>query len=502
MISEESQPGQLAGGDHLHTATSILTTLDNSSISRFHLRAMLTSGMGFFTDAYDLFIIGVVLSILTPLWHLNAFQVSLLGSTSLIAAAFGSVVFGRLADHVGRKSIYGHTLIVLAVGAVASAFSPNVVWLVIFRFILGIGIGGDYPLSATLMSEYANRRDRGKLVTMVFSMQAVGLILGPLVALALLLTGIDHNWVWRIMLALGAVPALATYYLRLQIAETPRFALAMQGDLAGAAQTIEFVTTGRNESKSAAPSPIPLQIPLEESRNSAPAKAKSGKSWLYLLLQPRYLRWLIGTAGAWFLLDIAYYGTTISSPLVLKSLNSHSSLVTNMLYTLLIFVVAALPGYIVAALTIDRLGRKWIQCFGFAMMTLAYGLLALAPALTALTLPFLLVYGVSYFFTEFGPNVTTFVYPAEIFPVMVRTTAHGIAAAVGKVGAFIGAFAFPILLANFHLSGAMAVASGISLAGLLLTLFTLPEPNQRSLEEISDEHAVRAAHKERDLVAS
>ena len=136
MINEEPQSSQLSRGNPIHTATSVLTMLDDSSLSRFHLRAMLTSGMGFFTDAYDLFIIGVVLSILTPLWHLNAFQVSLLGSTSLIAAALGSVIFGRLADHVGRKSIYGHTLIVLAVGAVASAFSPNVVWLLIFRFIL------------------------------------------------------------------------------------------------------------------------------------------------------------------------------------------------------------------------------------------------------------------------------------------------------------------------------------------------------------------------------
>ncbi len=497
MISKEPHSAHTTAEEQHHTTTSVLDTLDNSGISRFHLRAMLTSGMGFFTDAYDLFIIGVVLSILTPLWHLTPFQVSLLGSTSLIAAALGSVVFGRMADHVGRKAIYGHTLIVLAIGAVASAFSPNVVWLLIFRFILGLGIGGDYPLSATLMSEYANRRDRGKLITMVFSMQAAGLILGPLVALALLLTGINHEWVWRIMLAFGAVPAIATYYLRLQIAETPRFALAMQGDVAGATETIHRVTNRQQRNGAATPT-----IASPAARSDVAQKRTPGKSWLYLLLQPRYLRWLIGTAGAWFLLDIAYYGTTISGPLVLKSLNPHATLVTNMLYTLLIFVVAALPGYIVAAFTIDRLGRKWIQCFGFAMMALAYTLLAVAPALTQLTLPFLLIYGTSYFFTEFGPNVTTFVYPAEIFPVMVRTTAHGIAAAVGKVGAFIGAFAFPILLAQFHLSGAMAVVAVISLAGLFLTLFTLPEPNQRTLEDISGEHVARAAHQERELVAS
>src|SRR2546425_5733777 len=159
-----------------------------------------------------------------------------------------------------------------------------------------------------------------------------------------------------------------------------------------------------------------------------------------------------------------------------------------------------MPGYIVAALTIDRLGRKFIQWFGFAMMGLAYGLLFVAPVLTTITAAFLLVYGMSYFFTEFGPNVTTFVYPAEVFPVMVRTTAHGIAAALGKVGAFIGVFIFPYLLTTYHLQGAMAFAAVISFAGLVLTVLTLPEPNQRSLEDISDEHTVRAAHMERERV--
>src|SRR5438094_9131205 len=238
VYDHEVSGGVTVGHHHHH----VLTALDNSSLSGFHLKAMLTSGMGFFTDAYDLFIIGVVLAILTPIWSLNKFEISLIGSTSLIAAALGAIIFGRLADYVGRRSIYGFTLIVLAAGAIASALSPNVIWLLIFRFILGLGIGGDYPLSATLMSEYANRRDRGKLITMVFSMQGLGLILGPLVAIVLLLSGINHDLTWRIMLALGAVPALATFYLRRQIAETPRFALSMQGDLVAAARTVDIVT--------------------------------------------------------------------------------------------------------------------------------------------------------------------------------------------------------------------------------------------------------------------
>ncbi len=481
MLAEDKRPASLHEEDAIASAEAILARLDASSVSGFHVKALLTSGMGFFTDAYDLFIIGVALAVLTPIWHLTSLEISLIGSTSLIAAALGSVLFGRLADYVGRRSIYGYTLIVLACGAIASALSPGVVWLLIFRFILGLGIGGDYPLSATLMSEYANRRDRGKLITFVFSMQGVGLICGPLVAILLLVSGLNHDLVWRIMLGLGAVPALATFYLRRQIAETPRFALTMQGDLEGASRTIDMVTKQNGNGKS------------NGSAQKVATKSKTNggkKSSLNLLFTSRYLRWLIGAAGAWFLLDIAYYGTTISSPLVLKSLNPHSNLVTNMVYTLLIFVVAALPGYIIAAFTIDKLGRRWIQCVGFAMMALAYGSLAIAPALTTITLPFLLIYGLSYFFTEFGPNVTTFVYPAEIFPVMVRSSAHGLAAALGKVGAFIGAFAFPYLLATFHLPGAMAAAAVVSLIGLVLTFFTLPEPNQRSLEEISGEHKI------------
>src|SRR6202000_879027 len=105
----------------------------------------------------------------------------------LIASALGALLFGRVADMLGRKRIYGVEVLVLAAGALACALSPNIWWLTGFRFILGIGIGGDYPVSATIMSEYAGKAHRGMLVTLVFAMQAAGLIVGPLLAAGLLL---------------------------------------------------------------------------------------------------------------------------------------------------------------------------------------------------------------------------------------------------------------------------------------------------------------------------
>src|SRR5438270_9426911 len=104
----------------MKSAADTLRELDESPLSSFHLKTVITSGMGFFTDAYDLFVIGVVSTILKNVWHISTLDISLLSSTALLSAAIGAVIFGRIADKFGRKFVYGYELIVLAVGAVAS----------------------------------------------------------------------------------------------------------------------------------------------------------------------------------------------------------------------------------------------------------------------------------------------------------------------------------------------------------------------------------------------
>src|ERR1019366_6203864 len=199
--------------------------LDGKKVTRFQYKIMLIAGMGFFTDAYDLFVIGVVVALLTTQWHLSTGQISLLNSVTLAASAVGALVFGRVADILGRKKIYGFEVLILAIGAIASALSPNYTFLLVSRIILGLGIGGDYPVSATIMSEYSGTKSRGRMVGLVFAMQGAGLIVGPLVASILLGSGISDDYAWRILLALGAIPGLAVFYLRRQIHETPRFAM-------------------------------------------------------------------------------------------------------------------------------------------------------------------------------------------------------------------------------------------------------------------------------------
>ena len=118
------------------------------------------------------------------------------------------------------------------------------------------------------------------------------------------------------------------------------------------------------------------------------------------------------------------------------------------------------------------------------MMALCFLIIAAIPGMTTAVVPFLLVYGVSYFFTEFGPNMTTFVMPSELYPVTMRTTGHGISAGVGKLGAFIGVFLFPLLQTSLGLRGTLLLTAGVAVAGLALTL-VLPEPAGRSLEDMA-----------------
>jgi MFS family permease len=292
------------------------------------------------------------------------------------------------------------------------------------------------------------------MVSLVFAMQGLGLVVVPLLALLLLATGMSHDLVWRLLLGFGAIPALAVFWLRRQIKETPRFVLAqMEAD----------------------------ELDEKARREGRPTGLRG------LVADRRLLRWLIGASLAWFLFDIVYYGNTISSPIIVKLVAPHASLMAQTGYLLAIFAVAALPGYFLAAWTIDRIGRRSLQTGGFVMIAIAFFCLWFVPGATTTVAPFLVLFGATYFFSEFGPNTTTFVYPAEIFPVRVRTTSHGIAATAGKIGAFVGTYALTSLLPRIGLADTSAIVGFVALLGALVTFTTLPEPKGQSLESFTEE---------------
>jgi PHS family inorganic phosphate transporter-like MFS transporter len=493
---------------------NLVRALDEAPISRFHTKAIFTSGMGFFTDAYDLFIIGVASALIAKQWHLDTSQVSLINSMTLLGAFLGAIGYGRLADVVGRKRVYGLEALIMLVAALACAAAPGFAFLVAFRFILGLGVGGDYPVSAVIMSEFSNRANRGRLVGLVFAMQALGTIAGYIAGLALLSTGIiSHEAVWRILLGLGAVPSALVLYARRRMPESPRYQLWVRGDERTAAESVlryadgvlvahgngngrhplaadadgeALLATAAGNDSLATRDAAALIATAPGSGQPRPLKLRLGE----FLSDRRMLLTLLGTAGAWFVFDYAYYGNAVSAPLIVKTVLGRGATVEQSLaFNLIVFSVAAVPGYYLAAAYMDRIGHRALQLLGFVLMGLMFLLIGVVPGVTSAVGPFLILFGASYFFAEFGPNSTTFVLAAEVYPTSVRTTGHGISAGLAKLGAFIGVYLFPHLTKAFGISGALEFSACMAALGLLLTLL-VPEASGRTLEQISGDDAL------------
>lgn len=446
---------------------TVSTLLDEAPASRFHRRAVLVSGVGFFTDAYDLFVISTVAVLVSKQWDLGSRQLSWVAGSAILGAFLGALGFGRLADRVGRRPVYWLVAVLMVLGALASAMAPDFAALVAARLVLGLGVGGDYPVSAVLMSEYANRNNRGRLVAMVFSMQAVGLIIGPAIAIGLLASGIGDDLTWRLLLGLGAFPAAAAIWLRTRMPESPRYQAEVRGDTERAARDFAAFTGHA------------------VAAGSPHRRGTRTKSGLFQLLGNRGgLALVVGTAGAWFLFDYAYYGNTLSLPAILTAVDPGATTIGKLALSLVMFIVFALPGYLLAIARMDRFGHCRLQSVGFAVITIAYLALGAIGPLTHLVAPFIAIFGLSYFFVEFGPNTTTFVLPAEVFPTHTRTTGHGIAAGVGKLGAFIGVFIVPQLQTAIGLRGMLLIAAAAAGGGWLCTRL-LPEPRQLSLDNVT-----------------
>ncbi|KAG6878356.1 hypothetical protein C0993_008114 [Termitomyces sp. T159_Od127] len=454
-----------------------LQEIDEAPFNWFHAKVCLVAGVGFFTDAYDIFAINIASVMLgyvygttsTPDDHtgkkLNANQDLGVKVATPVGTLVGQLLFGWLADIVGRKRMYGVELIIIIIATFAQALSGGghavgiIGVLIVWRFLMGIGIGGDYPLSAVISSEFAATRIRGRMMALVFSAQGWGNFVAALVALIIVaayrksilhdsdINNPEHvDDVWRILIGLGCVPGCIALYFRLTIPETPRFTMDIERNIQQASDDIRNVLTTGSFS-------VDPNAPVH--RVNAP-KASWTDFWAY------FSKWkngkvLLGTSWSWFALDIAFYGLSLNNSIVLQAINfgtpkSHNlQLVYDNLWNTcvgnLIFSAGGLlPGYYFSFLFIDSWGRKPIQFMGFIMLTILFCVLGFGfdklNATPSAKKGFVVLYCFSNFFQNFGPNTTTFTVPGEAFPTRYRSTAHGISAASGKLGAIVAQVGF------------------------------------------------------------
>ncbi|OJA11143.1 hypothetical protein AZE42_02381, partial [Rhizopogon vesiculosus] len=425
----------------------------------------------------------------------------------------GQLLFGWLADVLGRKRMYGVELMIMIVATFGQALAGQapavsaIGVIIVWRFIMGVGIGGDYPLSAIISSEFAATRSRGRLMTAVFAAQGWGNLAAAIVAIIVVQAYktsiiaapfpavVPVDYCWRLLIGLGCVPGVVALYFRLTIPETPRFTMDIERNVAQATADIENVlTSGKHVEEDAI-----------VQRVNAPKASRA--DFAAYFGQWKNMKVLIGTAYSWFALDIAFYGLGLNSSIILTAINfgNPSGLKSSSLYVyqnlynisvgnLILSLAGLIPGYWASFLVIDSWGRKPLQLMGFAVLTVLFAIMGFAyDALNASTAgknAFVFLYCLANFFQNFGPNTTTFVIPGEAFPTRYRSTAHGISAATGKLGAVISQVGFAQLV-NIGGTGKfvqhiMEIFAFFMLTGVFSTLL-LPETKQRSLEDISQE---------------
>jgi len=412
-------------------------------------KRLIASSVGLFADAYDIFSIDIVLLILDFLYADTAASSeskSLMVSALLLGIILGQLTFGFVADLVGRKWAFVATAGLTILGAGSSAFACDrpgfalPAQLALCRLVLGLGIGGEYPLSASVTAEAASDpAQRGFMLAVVISMQGWGMLLSSLVAMVALAAGCSLEALWRLLLALGALPSLLAFGLRWQLHESSAYSRASAAGTEG--------------------------------------EAPANRTALLRKLWPR----LLGTSLSWFLMNMSLYSLGSFKSTVLNELVELGSMPKRREVAVTAGFAAltscfAIAGFSAALALINRMGRYQMQLLGFAALSVLFLVQAVLTSDNS-KLPswlYVCLLGLVFFFQNLGPNTTTFVIPAEAFPTLVRATCHGVSAAVGKVGAFIGTTTFPGAEATYGMRAVYVACAVTAALGTLVTYVLTP----------------------------
>jgi putative MFS transporter len=448
--------------------TQIESYLDELSPQRAHIRLIFSSGLGVFLDGYDSAMMAVAIIFIAPAWHLTPAALGLLAASTLLGAMLGGAIGGRCADLYGRKWLYMIDIGTFFVAALLSAVAWNFVSLFIFRLLVGVGIGVDYPLSATFLAEFAPRKRRGAMMTWSFGFFFyAGSVAAMLVGFLLAHFGPDA---WRFLFASGAVPALGLLVLRRSLPESPRWLLRKRSPHQALAALRKFHPDG-----------VPAAAPESNGLHASRDGERTGR-WRELFTRA-YLRRTALITVPWFLMDMVDYGFSIYIPTLLLAFGMRSFGGSILLSATLSSLGTV--GFIFVAGWIERCGRIRAQSMGF--LGLATGMAALgliAMSGTAAILPI----AACILFVKLAnafPDITTWVLPVELFPTELRASAHGLATSISRIGAATSVFLFPILQREWGIGPLLLVIAAAQLAASFMTLLTGEEPAGRSLEEIT-----------------
>ncbi|WP_245645179.1 MFS transporter [Pseudonocardia acaciae] len=438
------------------TGTGTGTGMDEAPLTWFHRRLTFYSAGGPFLDGYVLGIIGLALTQVVPLWQLSAVWQGMLAASALVGMFVGGLVFGYLTDLIGRQAMYTIDLGLIAVGSVAQFFVEGPVWLLVLRFLVGLAIGADYPIATSLLAEFTPRRHRGSMLGWLTTMWAAGNTVAYLVGDALASLGPDA---WRWMLLSPAVPAAALMLARIGTPESPRWLLSK----------------GRTEDARAA-----LRKALGPAAELGDLPVEPGHTSLRGLVAKGYLSRTIFVAVFWACSLWPVYAIYAFGPALLRALDLDDDAQANIGSAAI--GMFFLGGCVLATLVANRVRRRSLLVWPFAVATAALLVLGVAPTAPVGVLAVLFaVYAVAIG----GPTIMQWIYPNELFPTAIRATAVGLGTTVSRIGAGLGTFVTPILLERAGAGATMLIAGLVCAVGLVVSALMAPETRDRDLHQAS-----------------
>lgn len=408
------------------TTNTVTKGKSQQSISRNKLLGV--AGVGWLFDAMDVGILSFVIAALAVEWGLTPSQSGWIGSINSIGMAVGALIFGALADKVGRKQIFMWTLVLFSIASGLSALTTTLAAFMALRFLVGMGLGGELPVASTLVSESVEAKERGRVVVLLESFWALGWLIAALISYFVI-----PSWGWRMALLLTAIPAIYAIYLRWHLPDSPQFSVKAESKKRSVVQNIREV-------------------------------------WSKKYVRSTLMLWVL-----WFTVVFSYYGMFLWLPSVM--VGKGFDMITSFKYVL-IMTLAQLPGYFTAAWFIEKFGRKFVlvtYLIGTAVSAFIFG--------NAETIVVLLISGMFLSFFNLGAWGALYAYTPEQYPAIIRGTGVGMAAAVGRIGGIFGPLLVGFLLtAGYDIGYIFAIFCGAIIVGVVGVIFLGQETKQIELE--------------------
>lgn len=440
----------------------ILDRLEKMPVGSFHYKLLMVTGLGWLFDSMDTGLISFVLPVLSKEWGLTPDQMGWIGSIGLVGMALGAVVSGTVADRIGRKKVFTITVLMYAIATGMCALAWSYEALLFFRFLVGFGLGGELPVAATLMSEYAPTKLRGRFIVLLESFWGIGWLVAACIAYLLI-----PEFGWKMAFLIGSLPALYVFIIRLHMPESVRYLIAKKRISEAKDIILDLEKKLHVESQPFDNELLPAEAGTAENEQAGPGALWSGK----------YIRRTIMLWLAWFGIVFSYYGIFMWLPSIVFQ---QGFAVVKTFEYVLIMTLAQLPGYYCAAWLVDVIGRKYTLSIFLLMSGVASYFFGNAGSSETL-----LLWGATMSFFNLGAWGVIYTYTPELYPTSMRALGSGWAAGFGRIGGMIAPALVGIMIGNqlgidkvFMMFAAVFIVVSVVVLGMGV------ETRQKQLEDI------------------